>query len=430
MTDKTTHPPHHFAVGIGAGPANLSLAALFKSTAQTNPDLGDLVLFDRQPSCGWHENLLHNGVRMQTSWLKDLAAVVDPTNELTFLNYIVTTGRLFALLNSQFDVIPRREYMRYLEWAANRLGNVRYDVTVDRVAYGANGFEVHSGDRLLATADHVVLGVGTQSATIPGLATLPSDRSFLSDQLAARIPAMKAYRSAPVAVIGGGQTGIECVLKLLGEGFTDIRWYTRPTWFRTIDDSPVANDFYRPSHQEFLQGLSRSTRRRLVEEMLPTGVALTPGALRVLYQANYDGMLERGDFPVTLLPGREVSYGELRGDDVVLDVASAEARAEHRVRYAVIAVGRVNAPLPLDPELRERVDADTDGEPLIAADYSVIWKGMNGHKMFALNRSMYANGVPDANLTLLPVRAAIVINSMLGRDVYRIRDDFSPVKWG
>jgi lysine/ornithine N-monooxygenase len=275
-----------------------------------------------------------------------------------------------------------------------------------------------------------VLGVGTQPATLPGLSAVPPSRSFVADDLHSRLDGMHPHKSEPVAVIGGGQTGVECVLKLLSEGFTDVRWYTRSTWFQTIDDSPVANDFYRPSHQQFLQALSRPTRRRLVEEMSLTGIALTPGALRTLYQANYDGMLDLDRFPVTLLPGREVSGGELRGDDIVLDVVSAERREEHRVKYAIVAVGRINAPMPLDADLTERVDRDTDGEVLVGQDYSVSWKGMNGHRIYALNRSMYANGIPDANLTLLPVRAAIVLNSMLGREVYSIRDDFSPIQWG
>jgi lysine N6-hydroxylase len=55
---------------------------------------------------------------------------------------------------------------------------------------------------------------------------------------------------------------------------------------------------------------------------------------------------------------------------------------------------------------------------------------MDNNHIYALNRSMYANGIPDANLTLLPVRAAIVLNSMLGREVYPVQDDFSPVQWG
>ncbi len=417
--------PHYFAIGVGAGPSNLSLAALFQARTDKS-----IALFDRKPSTGWHESLLHHGVRMQTSWLKDLVSVVDPTHQLSFLNYLVTEGRLFALLNAQFDVIPRREYMRYLTWAATRLDNVHYGVTIDHVSYSRDGFTAYCGDRPVATCEHLVLGVGTMPAPLPGLAAVPTSRSFVADDLFRHIDSMKDHTADPIAVIGGGQTGVECVLRLLSEGFTDIRWYTRSTWFQTIDDSPVANDFYRPSHQQFLHALSRPTRRRLVEEMSLTGIALTPGALRTLYQANYDGMLAMDRFPVQLLPGREVSGGELRGDDVVLDVVSAERREEHRVRYAIVACGRINAPMPLDAELIERIDRDTDGEVLVGQDYSVSWKGMNGHRIYALNRSMYANGIPDANLTLLPVRAAIVMNSMLGRDVYTIKDEFSPIKWG
>jgi lysine N6-hydroxylase len=417
--------PEYFAIGVGAGPSNLSLSALFKARSDES-----IALFDRKPSTGWHESLLHRGVRMQTSWLKDLVSVIDPTHQLSFLNYLVTTGRLFALLNAQFDVIPRREYMRYLTWAADRLDNIHYGVGIDHVSYTDDGFVAYSDERPVATSQHLVLGVGTDPATLPGLSAVPCDRSFVADELHLHVDGMRDHKTEPVAVVGGGQTGVECVLKLLSEGFTDIRWYTRSTWFRTIDDSPVANDFYCPSHQQFLQALSRPTRRRLVEEMSVTGIALTPGALRTLYQANYDGMLDMDRFPVTLLPGREVSGGELRGDGIVLDVVSAERREEHRVRYAVVAIGRINAPMPLDADLTDRMDRDTDGEVLVGQDYSVSWKGMNGHRIYALNRSMYANGIPDANLTLLPVRAAIVLNSMLGREIYPIRDELSPIHWG
>jgi lysine/ornithine N-monooxygenase len=55
---------------------------------------------------------------------------------------------------------------------------------------------------------------------------------------------------------------------------------------------------------------------------------------------------------------------------------------------------------------------------------------MNGHKMYALNRARFNQGLTDANLTLLPVRAAIVMNSMFGREMFQIRDELCPVNWG
>jgi lysine N6-hydroxylase len=415
--------PRYHTIGIGAGPANLSLAALFEHATGER-----IALFDRQPGPSWHNRLLHSGVRMQTSWLKDLVSLVDPRHELTFLNYLVTTGRMYGLMNSQFDVIPRLEYVRYLAWAAGKLRDVHYGVDVESITFGDDGFTVHSGGRPVARSEHLVLGLGSAPVIPPGLAGLPPDRMFIADDLADRLPAMAT--DEPVAVVGGGQTGLEATMQLLRRGFTEVRWFGRRLWFDTIDDSPCANDVYRPNHLQALQRLSPATRRQVIQRLDPTGDALTPGALRGLYQANYDAMLELGRFPVTLYPGRDVRSGSADGDAVVLEVAGVERHERHRVARVVVATGRRNCPVPFDDELADRVEYTDDGELSIDADYSVRWKGMNGHRMFALNRARLGQGLTDANLTLLPVRAAIVLNSLFGRQIFEVRDSLSAVDWG
>ena len=423
--DTTATVPSFFAVGVGAGPANLSLAALFQNTTDS-----EIALFDKASSSAWHSSLLHPGVRMQTSWMKDLVSMVDPTHRLSFLNYLVTEGRLFAMLNSQFEVIPRKEYMNYLTWCADRIDNITFDTPIDEVNFvDGEGFYSTSQGETVARSEHLVLGVGTRPTIPAGFAGLPEDQVFIADHLGWHLEKMTAELSAPVAVVGGGQTGVEAVLRLLRAGFTNIKWLGRRQWFQTIDDTPAANEFYRPAHQQFLQGLTRPTRRRLIAEQVRTGDALTPGALQALYQANYDGMLELGYFPITMLPGRDVTEGELAGDQVSLKATTAETVEEHLVNRAVIAVGRQIAPVPFSAELRERIDVDEDGEMIVDSDYSVRWKGMNGNKIFALNRSRFSHGIPDANLSLLPVRAGLVLNSMLGREVFAIRDELCPVQW-
>lgn len=419
-------PPHYHTVGIGAGPANLSLAALFESS----PTSEEIALFERQPGPSWHNRLLHAGVRMQTSWLKDLVSLVDPRHELTFLNYLVTTGRLFALLNAQFDVIPRLEYVRYLEWASRRLKHVSYGVSIDRISFGGDGFTVHSGGAPVATSEHLVIGVGSAPVIPESLAGMPPERAFIADELAERLPGMQADRDAPVAVVGGGQTGVEAAMKLLGEGFTDVRWFGRRLWFDTIDDSPCANDVYRPAHMQALQRLSPPTRRRIIKGLDGTGDALTPGVLRGLYQANYDRLLELGHFPIKLYPARDVTGGEESGDEIVLTCQAPERREQYRVRHVVIATGRANVAIPFDQDLQERVELADDGELVVEPDLSVRWKGMNGHQIYALNRARFSHGLTDTNLTLLPVRAAIVLNSLFARELYRIEDELCPVNWG
>ncbi|HEV8561205.1 MAG TPA: SidA/IucD/PvdA family monooxygenase [Actinophytocola sp.] len=425
-----TDVPHYHTVGIGAGPANLSLAALFESaTTET------IALFDSQPDAGWHNRLLHSGVRMQTSWLKDLVSLVDARHELTFLNYLVTTGRMFAFMNSQFDFMPRTEYVRYLSWAASKLRHVHYGVRIDQITLGDNGFALFSAGRPVGTGEHLVIGMGSRPFIPAEFVGLPADRAFIADDLAERIGDLGADTGAPVAVAGGGQTGIEAVMFLLGKGFTNIKWFGRRLWFETIDDSPTANDVYRPAHMQALQRLSPATRRRIIERLNPTGDALTPGAVRALYQANYDAMLVTGHFPVTMFPGRDVHSGVLDqagdgSDEIVLHCRTPEKPEQHRVRHLVIATGRENTPVPFDDELGERIEIGEDGELIVEPDFSVRWKGMNGHQIYALNRSRLGHGLTDANLTLLPVRAAIVLNSMFGREMFEIRDELCPVNWG
>ena len=426
MPHHCTAVPAYDVVGVGAGPANLSLAALLQEHSDRS-----IALFDAAQAPRWHDALLHPGARMQTSWLKDLVSFVDPTHRLSFLNYLVGEGRLFALMNAQFDFIPRGEFQRYLAWASARIAGVRYDTPVDEVDYvEGEGFVTVSRGRAVARSQHLVLGVGTRSALPDVFAALPPDRALLADQLGTRLATVTADLDAPVAVVGGGQTGIEAVFRLRAAGHRRILWIGRRQWFQTIDDSPTANDFYRPAHQRFLQDLTRSTRRRLVEEQEVTGDALTPNVLRTLYQLNYDGLLELDRFPITLLPGRDVVTTRMDGDDVVLSCATAERLEEHRVRHAVIACGREYRPLPLSENLRDRLETDDDGELLIDSDYSVPFKGADGNRVYAVNRARYSHGVPDANLTLMPVRSAIIVNSIEERQVFAVSDELCPIAWG
>ncbi len=422
-------PPDFHTAAVGAGPANLSLAALMQAHTDET-----IALFDGRPGPSWHPALMQDGVRMQTSWLKDLVSMVDPTHHLSFMNYLITEGRLFALMNAQFDFIPRAEYERYLTWAAGRIENVHYGVHVERVAFdGEHGFTLHTADGPAATSRNLVMGVGTRSAMPAGLAALPAGRRILADHLRTRIAGIAATPDAPVAVVGGGQTGLECVLALLRAGCTDIQWFGRHQWFESIDDSPVANDFYRPAHQQFLQQLALPTRRRLIDEQRPTADALTPGGLRTLYQANYDGMLRLGRFPVTLRPGRDVTGGRTEGDaengNVLLDVTAISGPETHRVRTVVVAAGRQHVPLPFDDDLWKLIETDDAGEPVIEEDYSVRWKAPSEHRLFVLNRSRFTHGIPDANLTLLSVRSAIVLNALFERELFRIEDELCPIAW-
>src|SRR4029453_9073700 len=298
-------------------------------------------------------DLLFPSVRMQTSWLKDLVCLVEPCHRLTFLNYLVSTGRLFALLNSQYGVIPREEYGRYLAWAGEQLEEVHYATPVERVSFD-RGFRVFSGGAEVARSEHLVLALGSVPYVPPAFAGLRGDDVFVPERLRERLPAMAEDPDAPGAVVGAGKTAAECVLALLGHGFRRLLWFGRRPWFQPIDDSPPANEFYRPAYLSYLQRVSRPVRRGVVEGAVLSGDAITPGMMQSIYQANYDGLLRHGTFPLTLYPARDVVGAEPDGDGFVLHVAALEGMEVHRAGRVVLATGRRPAPLPFDDDLLER----------------------------------------------------------------------------
>lgn len=66
-------------VGIGAGPANLSLASLL-----TKAPMLKSVFFDQSNLYKWHPGLQTYQAKLQVSFLEDLVCLADPTNEYSF----------------------------------------------------------------------------------------------------------------------------------------------------------------------------------------------------------------------------------------------------------------------------------------------------------------------------------------------------------
>jgi lysine N6-hydroxylase len=420
---SSPEPPYFHTAGVGAGPANLSLAALFEVA---RPDR--IALFEAKPEHSWHGSLLFPGVRMQTAWIKDLVSLVDPKHRLSFLNYLVASKRVFPFLSAQYEEIPRLDYSSYLDWAAGQLPDISYGTPVDEVTFGSS-FVLHSRGRPVARSDHLVIGVGSRPQMPAGLDGLGPGLVVLADELVPRLREVDLLPDEPVAVVGAGQTGAECVVELRRRGFTDIRWLGSRSWFAPMDDSPAANEMYRPAYAEFLDGLPLERRRELAKEHVLTSDGISVTTLRTVFQDNYEHLLRHGRAPVTMLPGRRVVAGRAHGPGLVLSCQRAHGPELLEVRFAVVAAGRRPAPLPFGPGLREMIDTDAQGNPMVETDYSLRWKHGDRHKIFAQNRSRYAHGLQDSNLSLLAVRSAIIINSLFERPVFDISDDYAATVW-
>src|ERR1700716_37348 len=188
------------AVGVGAGPSNLRLAALLAPTGFR------ARFFDKNAGFEWHPGLLFPEATIQVSFLKDLVTLVDPTSPYSFLAFLRARKRLYRFINRSGNV-SRLEFNQYLQWAAGRLPNVEFGAEVREVAIDEQAFAVRLDGRVVRTTN-IVLGTGLVPNVPAWARPHLGDTVFHSNDYL-RHPIDVTDRT--IAVVGGGQSGGEVV---------------------------------------------------------------------------------------------------------------------------------------------------------------------------------------------------------------------------
>jgi lysine N6-hydroxylase len=67
-------------IGVGAGPANLSLAALLISARERGLTGLTSIFLEKNQRVLWHSGQMFPGTLMQTEFYRDLVTPVDPTS--------------------------------------------------------------------------------------------------------------------------------------------------------------------------------------------------------------------------------------------------------------------------------------------------------------------------------------------------------------
>ncbi|HAI32982.1 MAG TPA: lysine 6-monooxygenase, partial [Thalassospira sp.] len=150
-------------VGIGIGPFNLSLAAQLDGVADVFS-----IFLEQRSEFAWHPDMMLPGVELQTSFLKDLVTLTNPTSKWSFLSYMVGQKRMLDFMNADFAAVPRREFAAYLKWVADHLEGLAFDNVVREVAFDGQDFKVRT-DHTSYVTSNLAIGVG-KPAFIPAWA--------------------------------------------------------------------------------------------------------------------------------------------------------------------------------------------------------------------------------------------------------------------
>lgn len=409
---KFVAPCYVDCLGIGAGPANLSVASLLHAFPQATS-----IFVDQKKSFGWHDTQQFPDTTLQVSMLKDLVTLADPTSKFSFLSYLHSQGRIYHFLNAQFDAVHRLEFRKYLEWVANQHKNVVFGEKV--IEIGFNGHFVVRTDKRTITANNVSVGVGTRPF-VPAFAAgqLGPDQYHVSEML----ERSRDLAGQSVCIVGGGQSGAEAFLELISRPQTErpqrVNWISRRPNFLPIDDSPFTNEFYMPNHSDFFFGLNRASRLEFNGTHVLTSDGISEATLRQIYQRIYlHRFIDGAANLVGLYPNRELRGLERRsGGPWLLEVSNANyaPRLEQIEADVVIwATGFRQSEADFLSPISDRLQREGQ-EYLIDDDFAVRWDGPEDRNIFLHNGAPNQRGLADRNLSLLAWRSKRIIDRILG----------------
>jgi lysine N6-hydroxylase len=400
-------------VGVGIGPANLSLAALADPVDGLHAGF-----FEQESAFRWHPGLMIDGAFLQVPFLADLVSLVDPTSQLSFLAYLRARERLYPFYFAENFHIPRAEYADYCAWVSRRLPNLRFDQQVRAIRWSTvdDAFELDIRPTGRILARNVVLGVGTEPkipAPLTEVAVHSADYLPERDRLIA---------TRDVTVVGSGQSGAEVFLDLLRarqSGYGTLRWLTRTSAFAPMEYSKLGLEQFTPDYTRFFHSLEEPVRDRLVPAQWQLYKAISAETIAEIYDELYRRTVGGGWPDVVLAPAVEVVAAGPVDDRLELSLRHVQQGGSATVTTdaVVCATGYQERDLgDLLGPLWTELDRDAAGRLVVDADYRVSTSTRGS--LYVQNAERHTHGVGAPDLGLIAWRAATILNSVCGKKVY------------
>jgi L-ornithine N5-monooxygenase len=411
---------HVDVLGIGFGPANLSLAIALQEGGSS---LSSRFL-EAQPDPVWQGGMMLGGSNIQNHPSRDLVSLRNPRSRFSFLNYLFENGRLIEHLNLPMEFPLRKEYAQYVGWVRKHFTeNVELDSPVVSVAVverdGAQVYETTTRDGELRYSDALVLGPGRTPFIPSPFDRAASPRVFHLTQYLYRL---RELEQAPrnIAVIGGSQSAVELVLDL-AKRYPEARVtnYVRSYSLRAKDTSPFSEEGYFPSFTDYYYKADRAGKRTLDAFMRPTNYSSADDdVLHELYVLIYEQRLD-ADQRVFVSGNRQVTAVDADSERVRLTISELNTGEveEDEVDLVVLATGfRDLGPGPTQeafPSILagviDRFRFDEDGYLVVNADYSLEPVSEGTPPLFLNGLCESTHGIGDSgSFSLLSLRAGAI----------------------
>ncbi|MCW3160295.1 lysine N(6)-hydroxylase/L-ornithine N(5)-oxygenase family protein [Chryseobacterium oryctis] len=412
-------------IGIGIGPFNLGMAALADQLPLKT------IFFDQEPSFDWHRGLMIEGSKLQVPFIADLVTSVEPTNQYSYLNYLIAKNRLFKFCIKETFYITRAEYNDYCKWVAAQLHQLHFSHRVESIEYseknGERIYEIAVHDLINRTTKYyysknLVVGTGTVPCVPKFAEHCSHERVFHSSQYTYRKKYIKPNSS--ISIIGSGQSAAE-IFKDLLQGIDEkelkLNWITEADRFYPMENSKLTFEHTSPDYLSFFHSLSDKKRHEIVNNQ----DVLYKGINQELIDAIYDDLYEL-DFlretplPVTILANTRLQALEgdkYSGFEMFLKNKVVEKSYQLPTDYVILATGYKHH----QPQFLNGID------DLIRRDSLGNWRADEVFNINSVERSLYilnaeltSHGILTADLGMGPYRNAVILNDILGYGHFKL----------
>jgi lysine N6-hydroxylase len=411
-------------IGVGAGPANLSLASLLTIARERGLTSITATFFECEATVFWHSLQMFPGSVMQTEFYRDLVTPIDPTSKFSFLNYLKAHSRLDQFFCSSTIYPTRREFEDYFRWVAEQIGEVIFGVEVNCVDFDAikNLFVVHAGIHGRCVTKHIVFGSGARPRS--GVEQSRSAKIVdVSKLLAFTFPETLNR----LLVVGGGQSAAECLSYLLdrfSERPVRIDWVTSETSFRALDTSNFSRETFSTAYAQMFSTLSSGVRETINQDNKSVANGITPLCAQTLYERLY----RLRHFPpdkacpvVHVQANTEVAetHEESTGVSVTIRIVSTGETDVVVYDCVILCTGLDDETILessiIGPELRRRLHKNQ-----VRNGYEVTWDGPSDRMIFVQSQNKDTHGLGDTSFVTAAGRNAAILNSIAGREIYKI----------
>ncbi|MFD9889708.1 lysine N(6)-hydroxylase/L-ornithine N(5)-oxygenase family protein [Amycolatopsis sp. NPDC059027] len=425
---ETRAPEMYDVVGVGFGPASLSLAAaLVESQDDLSGKRLTAAFFERQNTFGWHRDMVLPLAKMQVSFLKDLATFRNPSSSFSFVSYLHSMGRLAEFVNNQDFFPTRREFHDYLEWGAARVASyVTYgahvtgiDFVADGPCAGALAVTVKRANQAIRTvyAHNVVISTGLEARMPSGIDR--DDHVWHSSEFLGRFENADRGRLGRVAVAGAGQSAAE-IARFLYDSLPEASVFAIiPSYGYSIaDDTPFANEVFGADavdDQYFGSGESREAFWRYHRN---TNYSVVDAeVISDLYRRMYEDKLLKAD-RLNFLKLSRVSGVRRVGDQTRLSIESLRqgTPGELDVDVLVCATGyNPMQPAGLLGEIDPYIFRDEAKRYRVERDYRLVTNLDLPGGIYLQGGTEHAHGLVSSLLSNIAVRSGEIVESILSR---------------